>query len=377
MSTKIYDFVSTKKYRDRDKEVIKVINKYLSNNADALADGLVNDFIIFGNTNRERFYEVYKLNEHDWKAFIKANKGLLTNQVNDDLLYALLFTSYVDTRDRIFLDMLAIAEIGSKFHKYFKHGVSNPAKMKYVLENLSNKFSIKKNGGLFITVQDQITTIINSNARELKSKFSNLKGDHESQYIVNRISTSINGTMKALSKQYYNTNDKVLFTQTELQDDGNNISLTNNSVIISNLKGVILHYRPTNVDLDLLRALRINTPATKYICKKIYLDYEKKYMDRISNIYIDYFVKNFSQDYDEMKRSFITKSINGRLANDELKGIELEILEDTKKYLAEYQALHDDTDTPELDTNVEIVAFSKTLRNYSILKTRELMNKIH
>ena len=100
-------------------------------------------------------------------------------------------------------------------------------------------------------------------------------------------------------------------------------------------------------------------------------------MDRISNIYIDYFVKNFSQDYDEMKRSFITKSINGRLANDELKGIELEILEDTKKYLAEYQALHDDTDTPELDTNVEIVAFSKTLRNYSILKTRELMNKIH
>ena len=138
--------------------------------------------------------------------------------------------------------------------------------------------------------------------------------------------------MKALSKQYYNTSDKVLFTQTELQDDGNNISLTNNSVIISNLKGVILHYRPTNVDLDLLRALRINTPAKKYICKKIYLDYEKKYMDRISNIYIDYFVKNFSQDYDEMKRSFITKSINGRLANDELKGIELEILEDTKKY---------------------------------------------
>ena len=56
--------------------------------------------------------------------------------------------------------MLAVIELGSKFKKYFIYGVSNPAKMKYVLENLSDKFMIKKYGSLFLMTQEQLNTII-------------------------------------------------------------------------------------------------------------------------------------------------------------------------------------------------------------------------
>ena len=69
MSTHIYDFITKYKYKDRDKNVARLINDYFHNNADALSDGLIEYHIVFGNTNRNRFYEAYKIDERDYKEF--------------------------------------------------------------------------------------------------------------------------------------------------------------------------------------------------------------------------------------------------------------------------------------------------------------------
>ena len=117
---KIYDFINSAKIKDRDQKVLELISTYYKNNADALADGLINYHIVFGNTNRNRFYEYYQLDDNNFKEWKRKNGSVIKNKVIDDLLYLELFTSFCDTGNRTFLDMLSIVEIGSKMKKYLQ-----------------------------------------------------------------------------------------------------------------------------------------------------------------------------------------------------------------------------------------------------------------
>ena len=55
MSTKIYDFISTYRYKERDKNILNLINDYYRNNVEAISDGLVNTSIAFGDESRNKF----------------------------------------------------------------------------------------------------------------------------------------------------------------------------------------------------------------------------------------------------------------------------------------------------------------------------------
>lgn len=380
MSTNIYDFISQYKYKDRDKNISRLINDYFHNNADALSDGLVEYHIVFGNTNRNRFYEAYKLDERDYKEFKRKHGKIIKNLAADDLLYLALYCSYVDTKDKIFLYMLGIIELGSKFKKYFIYGVSNPAKMKYVLENLSNKFMIKKYGSLFLTIQEQLNTIVDGQSEsgskdtKLAKMWKNPKNDESYNYIVNRISTTINSTMKSISREFHTTKDSVIYTQTEVNDSEDKISLNNNSIIIANLKNIIDNYSPNNIDYDILKTLRINSPIKKTIFKTLLLDKSKKYFQRISNIYIDYYVDQIDTDFIKMKRDFLNKSINARMNSKEVKLIEKEIENDIKEIINEWNSVGEDID--DLTSMANIVKVIRNIKYYCIFKTRFFMNSL-
>lgn len=372
-TTLIYDFISSYNYKGRDAEVLKLINTYFYNNSDALADGLVNHFISFGNTNRERFYEAYHITEKDYNNFKKNNRNLIKNKALDDLLYLCLFTSYIDTKDKIFLDMIGLVEVGSKFKKFFKYGVSNPAKMKYVLENLSNKFAIKKHGSLFITIQEQISIIVNTPV--LKHRFANVKEDENLLYILARISTTINGTMKSISKQFYSTKDDVIYHQSELNTDDGKISLNNNSIMVDNIKTMIDNYDHTFIDHRVLQTLRISSPVKKYLFKKILGDKSKRYFQRISYIYMDYYTATYGNDFADMKKQYIVKSITARMKSNEMYLLEKEMDKDIRRYLAEWQENSDDID--DLTSVASIVALMRNIKYYCIFKTREFMNHLN
>lgn len=380
MSTNIYDFISQYKYKDRDKNISRLINDYFHNNADALSDGLVEYHIVFGNTNRNRFYEAYKLDERDYKEFKRKHGKIIKNLAADDLLYLALYCSYVDTKDKIFLYMLGIIELGSKFKKYFIYGVSNPAKMKYVLENLSNKFMIKKYGSLFLTIQEQLNTIVDGQSEsgskdtKLTKMWKNPKNDESYNYIVNRISTTINSTMKSISREFHTTKDSVIYTQSEVNDSEDKISLNNNSIIIANLKNIIDNYSPNNIDYDILKTLRINSPIKKTIFKTLLLDKSKKYFQRISNIYIDYYVDQIDTDFIKMKRDFLNKSINARMNSKEVKLIEKELENDIKEIINEWNSIGEDID--DLTSMANIVKVIRNIKYYCIFKTRFFMNSL-
>mgnify|MGYP000888908760 FL=1 len=374
-TTEIKKFCDSFKYPNRDKKIVELINQYFQMNSEVISDGLIENKVTFGDINRNRFYEAYNTTERDYKEWKKKQRNLrsiIKNNVVDDFLYLLLFNSFVDTHDVIFLDMLTIVEIGSKHKKYFKYGVTNPAKMRYVLENMKSTFSIKKYGSFFLTMQEKNRELLKSSA--LKKRFQNAHLDENFNYIIGRISINVNSYLKRISDKYYKSPDNVIYNESENNFD-DSITLSNNSVVVNNLLNIIENYQPTSLDYQILGVVRINSNIKKSFLKRILLEQkDKKYFYRISKIYLDYFTETEGSDLGDMKRKFISKSINGRLKNPELKSIEDEIYDEADKFIEEWSETNDDLDG--LQNRANIVLLIKGIKNYCVIKTRQFMNNL-
>lgn len=374
-TTEIKKFCDSFKYPNRDKKIVELINQYFQMNSEVISDGLIENKVTFGDINRNRFYEAYNTTERDYKEWKKKQRNLrsiIKNNVVDDYLYLLLFNSFVDTHDVIFLDMLTIVEIGSKHKKYFKYGVTNPAKMRYVLENMKSTFSIKKYGSFFLTMQEKNRELLKSSA--LKKRFQNAHLDENFNYIIGRISINVNSYLKRISDKYYKSPDNVIYNESENNFD-DSITLSNNSVVVNNLLNIIENYQPTSLDYQILGVVRINSNIKKSFLKRILLDNkEKKYFYRISKIYLDYFTETEGSDLNDMKRKFISKSINGRLKNPELKSIEDELYDEADKFIEEWSETNDNLDG--LQNRANIVLLIKGIKNYCVIKTRQFMNNL-
>lgn len=377
MDKTIIDFINTYKTPDRDKKVIEAINNYFKNNAEALNDGIIERYISFGNINRERILSLYNIPDNDFKRFQKENLVLSSeHKVVNDLIKLCLITSYHDTKDRIFLDMMSVIIIGSRFNHYFRLGISNPAKMKFIIEKkLSNKFLIKKYGSLFLTTQAMITTLITSDT--MKSKIDHLEDDENLRKIINSISTRLNNMMKEIANVYYSMGDsnETIYTQDENSTQEGKLSLTNNSIALQNLKNIITNYNPATIDYRILNILRIQSPIKRYFMQKILLNTECNYFSQISNLYIDYYVKSYGSDIQLMKKDFIPKSDTARMNSDELRKLENDIANKIKELAINHVqngGLVDD-----LGSNKGVLDFVKIIKKYSIIKTRELMNNVN
>lgn len=374
-TTEIKKFCDSFKYPNRDKKIVELVNQYFQMNSEVISDGLIENKVTFGDINRNRFYEAYNTTERDYKEWKKKQRNLrsiIKNNVVDDYLYLLLFNSFVDTHDVIFLDMLTIVEIGSKHKKYFKYGVTNPAKMRYVLENMKSTFSIKKYGSFFLTMQEKNRELLKSSA--LKKRFQNAHLDENFNYIIGRISINVNSYLKRISDKYYKSPDNVIYNESENNFD-DSITLSNNSVVVNNLLNIIENYQPTSLDYQILGVVRINSNIKKSFLKRILLEQkDKKYFYRISKIYLDYFTETEGSDLGDMKRKFISKSINGRLKNPELKSIEDELYDEADKFIEEWSETNDDLDG--LQNRANIVLLVKGIKNYCVIKTRQFMNNL-
>ena len=244
--------------------------------------------------------------------------------------------------------------------------------MRYILEDMKSTFSIKKYGTFFLTMQAKNRELLKSSA--LKKRFLNAHLDENFNYIIGRISTNVNAYLKRISDKYYKSPDNVIYNESENVTE-ENITLSNNSVVVNNLINIADNYQPTSLDYQILSAVRINSAIKKAILKRILLEKkDKKYFYRISKIYIDYFVETEGSDLNDMKRKFISKSINGRLKSNELKAIEDELYDDIDEFINEWQETNDDLDG--LQNRANIVLLVKSIKNYCVIKTRYFMNNL-
>lgn len=368
----------------RDQKVLDQITNYLSNNHDAMLDGIFKKFVIFGSTNETRITNLYNISNSEWSKFKSKHKTLHKDfKVSGSLLRMALANSYYTTGERLFLDFMAVTIYGSRWSIYFRHGVKEHV-MKYVVDKkLNMKSYFKKYGSSFVVVQNVISSIVNgedSTASEKKKIAEVLKDDNDDNmiYLVNSIYTRINSVLNILANHYYaaekeEKNGYVLSVSDEAEEG--KLSLSNNSLRISNLKSLIDNDTSTTLDDSILKTLRIDSSLKRGCFNSILGDKQADIFRRYAGIYIDYYIKINGNDWNNMKRNFINKSNSARMKEPDAKLLDDTITKMIREYVKKYTKLSK-VDPEDLKTSNGVVKLTRRIKDYIIIRIRYLMNQI-
>lgn len=381
-SFEIQDFFEGHYIKDRDQKVVEQIYRYLSNNHDAMLDGLLKDFIVFGSTNEARITNLYDITTAEWNKF-KGSHPLLKKdfKVSGSLLRMGLIISYYKTRDRIFLDFLAVTIFGSRWKQYFRHNVKEHV-MKYVIEKkLTMKSYFKQYGSAYVALQETISTILQGeNASDSKRITAILQTPNDQNIIdlVNTIYSRINSLLNTLASHYYAAEKEeksgYILSVSDEAEEGR-LSLSNNSLKISNLKSMVDNLTSTSLDELILKTLRLETPIRRGCVTSVLCNTKEKIFSRYANIYIDYYVKTHGTDWNKMKQQFITKSNTARMKDPLAKELDSRIIKLIREFIRNYTK-YSNEDPEDLKTSNGIVKLTKTIKDYIIIKTRALMNDL-
>ena len=381
-SFEIKDFFEEHYIKDRDQKVVEQIYRYLSNNHDAMLDGLLKDFIVFGSTNEARITNLYDITTAEWNKF-KGSHPLLKKdfKISGSLLRMGLIISYYKTRDRIFLDFLAVTIFGSRWKQYFRHNVKEHV-MKYVIEKkLTMKSYFKQYGSAYVALQETISTILQGeNASDSKRITAILQTPNDQNIIdlVNTIYSRINSLLNTLASHYYAAEKEeksgYILSVSDEAEEGR-LSLSNNSLKISNLKSMVDNLTSTSLDELILKTLRLETPIRRGCVTSVLCNTKEKIFSRYANIYIDYYVKTHGTDWNKMKQQFITKSNTARMKDPLAKELDSRIMKLIREFIRNYTK-YSNEDPEDLKTSNGIVKLTKTIKDYIIIKTRALMNDL-
>lgn len=372
-------------HRDkRDQKVLDQITNYLSNNHDAMLDGIYKKFIIFGTTNESRITNLYDISTAEWNKFKSKHKTLHKDfKVSGSLLRMALANSFYSTGERLFLDFMAITIYGSRWSVYFRHGVKEHV-MKYVVDKkLNMKSYFKKYGSAYVVVQNVISSILNgedTSYSELKKITAAMKDDNDDNmiYLVNSIYTRINSVLNILATHYYaaekeEKNGYVLNVSDEAEEG--KLSLSNNSLRLSNLKSLVDNDTSKALDDTILKTLRIESALKRGCFNNILGDTKANIFKRYAHVYIDYYVKINGSDWNTMKRNFINKSNGARMKEPEAKVLDDQITKMVRNYVKQYTKLSN-VDPEDLKTSNGVVKMTRRIKDYIIIKLRYLMNQI-
>ena len=378
----IQDFFEDHYIKDRDDKVKEQIHRYLANNHDAMLDGLLKNFVVFGSTNEARITNLYDITTSEWNKF-KGSHELLKKdfKVSGSLLRMGLIVSYYKTRDRLFLDFLAVTIFGSRWKQYFRHNVKEHV-MKYVIEKkLTMKSYFKQYGSAYVALQETISTILQGETASDAKKITAIlqtPNDQNMIDLVNTIYSRINSLLNTLSSHYYAAEKEeksgYIINVSDEAEEGK-LSLSNNSLKVSNLKSMVDNLNSTSLDELILKTLRLDTPIRRGCVTSVLCNSKERIFAQYANIYIDYYVKTHGTDWNKMKQQFITKSNTARMKDSQAKVLDSKIMKLIREFIRNYTK-YSDEDPGDLKTSNGIVKLTKVVKDYIIIKTRALMNDL-
>lgn len=381
-SFEIQDFFESHYIKDRDEKVMEQIHRYLANNHDAMLDGLLKDFVVFGSTNEARITNLYDITTSEWNKF-KGSHNLLNKdfKVSGSLLRMGLIISYYRTRNRTFLDFLAVTIFGSRWKQYFRHNVKEHV-MKYVIEKkLTMKSYFKQYGSAYVALQETISTILQGETASDSKKITAIlqtPNDQNMIDLVNTIYSRINSLLNTVASHYYEAEKEekagYIINVSDDAEEGK-LSLSNNSLKVSNLKSLVDNLNSTSLDELILKTLRLETPIRRGCVTSVLCNSKEKIFARYANIYIDYYVKSHGTDWNKMKQQFITKSNTARMKDPEAKVLDSRIMRLIRDFIKNYTK-YSNEDPEDLKTSNGIVKLTKVVKDYIIIKTRALMNEL-
>lgn len=235
-----------------------IIGRYVSRNNDKLTTSGPQYLIPFTMKDKQEYFDLFSISDTEVSALVDK----ITKQVNDKANWRLFknnpifFIFYCCIRyatlakDAKLLNSaliaMALSVYPSIFAKYFRYE-PNPNIMQYTIDNLSNRFIIKKSNHIFGT----LTYSIQSSWKFHEKDFSR-GADQDVIRFIQRIRNDQNSLLKKIANAYQTNYKKGLFvtTQVDAYDDNINVDNVNNTNKVEALSNKIVLSMLTNgVDL--------------------------------------------------------------------------------------------------------------------------------
>lgn len=235
-----------------------IIGRYVSRNNDKLTTSGPQYLIPFTMKDKQEYFDLFSVSDTEVAALVDK----ITKQVNDKANWRLFknnpifFIFYCCIRyatlakDAKLLNSaliaMALSVYPSIFAKYFRYE-PNPNIMQYTIDNLSNRFIIKKSNHIFGT----LTYSIQSSWKFHEKDFSR-GADQDVIRFIQRIRNDQNSLLKKITNAYQTNYKKGLFvtTQVDAYDDNINVDNVNNTNKVETLSNKIVLSMLTNgVDL--------------------------------------------------------------------------------------------------------------------------------
>lgn len=266
----------------------QTVGKYVDKNSQKLHTPGPQYLVPFGDIDKGMFYKIFDITEAEinesTKQVIAILKGsatttnfqLLKNNPIFFLLYCCIRYYTIETNDQRGLNtaliIYALSVYPSIFSKYFKYGVSDVGAMLFTVDNLTEKFILKKTGHVF----GMLTTSILSSYSFLKD-FMEDGSDKEVVRFIQRIRNDQNSLIKKICDNYsknHAAGRTVKVTKDQFGDspvmDGNE----NNTTLVSTITSKVSIPLITN-GIDLKRAeicaklAKISISDTRFYLNKI------------------------------------------------------------------------------------------------------------
>ena len=187
----------------------RIMSDFIERNTDKLTTPGPQYLIVFGDQDKELYYELFEMKKQEvidsMKSVIKQTgsnsdfKYLLGNPFLAILYYTIrFFTLHKDVKAlNATLGMFAIDVYWSIFTKYFPNGVIG-AVMQYTIDNLTDKFIIKKAGTIFGALMESAKRSYTFHEQKIRSG-----NDAECVSFMQRIRNDQNSMFRTLSSIYY------------------------------------------------------------------------------------------------------------------------------------------------------------------------------
>lgn len=225
----IYPYVETtfKSNPNSVRAFNNLVAGFINRNIDKLTTSGPVYLIPFTDKDKEMYYKLFNITETELKAAMKKHTSslnnsdflLLSNNPIFSLFYFVIryFTLHPDRKSlNSALTIYALSAYPAIFSKYFKHGV-NEAVMQYTIDNLTDKFLIKKVDhilGLLVTSIQHSYDFLKVSIRE--------GVDSDVVRFIQRIRNDHNSMFKKLMNVYmdnYRNNRTVVITNNQYDED--------------------------------------------------------------------------------------------------------------------------------------------------------------
>ena len=302
LKNKYYSIIETK-MQSIEKTLLRHISRYRDNNISILSSPYPLSYPLWKADDNNIIFNLLGIDEDEFmsdilKVKLPADVPIKKNFTPFPTLMILIMKYYIENLDNVKLNILfyymAYSMYWSIFSKYFPSYKPREETMTYTINNLSNKFILKKLGSI-----DGLLYYSVSNTIEAYRKRVKRASDAELYYIIDALKTRLNNYFNKI-KNEYEKNDKeknVIFKSDEIDDasvirDNTSVSGTVESLSIAYTNKFFASYVNQNI---INKASKLTSVSASELKTTLNILLSDQRIDQVKKFYASLFYVFFSE----------------------------------------------------------------------------------